>query len=305
MKSSAGTSFLLIISLIFLFMVGAITSLDGGFNFRFPGIKKNFIKNYTVDPRVNKNCTQRFPQFSEFHSCLLSENSDPDILIIGDSHGNQYYQSIKEAFKNQVVMNISEYVCLPFVSSSIIKQSPIDCTDKIEIVKTFVNNTPTLKKIYLIGYWQILTDIGSQSSSVSLDDVAMKKYFSFISNGIDFMRGISFTGAAITIFADNPNFDFDINLCTQIRFTKFLESSPKCSTSLESIKLKQRWSHDALQKILTSFPHVKYFDPNQYLCDTQNCSITIDSNPIYMDRNHLNYHGTDRVVRHLKPTVEF
>ncbi|RYE52709.1 MAG: acyltransferase [Sphingobacteriales bacterium] len=57
---------------------------------------------YPHKPFHNESCNKRFPQFKDFSSCLLSKDRDPDLIIIGDSHSQQYY-------KNCFLRNISSH----------------------------------------------------------------------------------------------------------------------------------------------------------------------------------------------------
>lgn len=294
----------LLFLMVLVFAVGGMTSERGGFSLRFARDNNGFdarqIANYSLDPLTNNICTTRFPQFKEFHSCLLSENSEPEILIVGDSHGNQYYQSIKKAYPSHVVMNISEYMCLPFVSDSILKENPVNCMDKIEIAKTFIKKSPSIKKVYVIGHWKLLLNIPRENLVVNLGGLDQENYDSFVRNGMKFIGDIYGSGKNIIFFGDNPDFDFDMRGCLSMRLRKFYEKSSKCEISLISMNNKNYLIDNAIEKILINFNKVKYFNPNNYLCNQEYCPIVVESIPLYMDRNHLNHYGAYIVVEGLR-----
>ncbi|MBX9837523.1 MAG: acyltransferase [Silvanigrellaceae bacterium] len=93
------------IKTITLVTIMVIVGYIGNYSFQHNGLifrnalKKTevinpLINDYPHKPFHNQICSNIFPQFEQFNACLISKNKNPDVLIVGDSHSNQYYQSL-------------------------------------------------------------------------------------------------------------------------------------------------------------------------------------------------------------------
>jgi lysophospholipase L1-like esterase len=74
--------------------------------------------------------------------------------------------------------------------------------------------------------------------------------------------------------------------------------------SREVVDARQHDYRQAVAEVLKRFPEVHTFDPLDYLCDAQSCRAMQNGKSLYADNNHLGWHGSELMLRHLLPMLE-
>lgn len=300
-KLKSNKTALLIFLLALIGCVGVNTYLRGGLEFRWPENIKSLLKsanlNYTIAPNLNTNCTDKFSQFKEFHSCLISDDRLPQILILGDSHGQQYYYSLKNSYPTISVMNLSEYGCLPFVDDTTLNSSIVGCKDKIPMVSGFINETNSIKVIIFAGRWTSLANVEWQGTK---DDQVEKNIESFFINANDFIKTIKRNDVELHLLLDNPLIPFDFNSCLRLKNGDINIINNLCS-------FPDNWPHKNYELIDKGFvklqnenPNIKFHRSSAALCPNQVCLTQINGSRLYFDNNHLTLKGADMVIEFLK-----
>ncbi len=104
-------------------------------------------------------------------------------------------------------------------------------------------------------------------------------------------------GSVPVLVKGNPVFDFDVSNCTlnNKRFGLQDECSMRTSTYQNDFL---SWG-SFVDELKASFPQMIVIDPAVVMCNEQICFSEIDSIPLYKDRAHLNYLGSELVGRKL------
>lgn len=292
--------------LVFLMMVvgyvGYNTYSREGLGFRKAVLKTSTMQELTSYPHYplhTINCDNLYPEFKNFSACLLSKNTPPQILILGDSHSNHYYKSFANKLTNKTVMNLGQWSCLPFSSASHFKRN--DCEARFLTASQFISKTPSISTVYLAGYWNYLISGGF---AVDNDNYRIPRPLtegeaaSFISNGNRLIATIVKSGKEVILIKDIPDLDFNIKSCYELRPLVLTAKKTRevCTISRSEYETRTKTYSETLAKIIANHPALKVFDPLHILCDSNQCQTSISGSPIYYNSDHLTLRGADFIV---------
>jgi hypothetical protein len=292
-------SFFLFILIVLVGLCGYFTNKAKGILDRYPedviAITSTAFDNYSMHPYVNDNCIKRYPEMADFHSCLLSLPKDPKVLILGDSHGLQYYQSFKEQLKDVSVMNISEFICLPFISDWIANESSKTCSEKSSRISAFLNKNQSIETVILIGRWNTLVSFDKGYLNRNFKLSSDIDYQTFVNNGSQLIHKLLNLRKKIIIFLDNPETKSDLRSCIRNNYKEFKED--RCLINRIDFEKKIFLYEYALQELSKNFPELVVINPRETLCDEDYCPILKDGKLYYFDNNHLTKFSSDIVVK--------
>lgn len=252
-------------------------------------------------PFHNAACDQRYPQFQGINTCLLSQNRPAEVAIVGDSHSNQYYNSLAAQLPQHSVLNLGAFGCFPFVGEALLAKS--DCRNLQQTLLKQLTAESKLHTIYLVGHWSFLA-AGQFAESgngwrlpAPLSPAAAQ---AFQTNGRAMLRALTQSGKQVIVLHDLPDMDFDIKACFDFR-PPTLHFAPKtpCAISRPAYLARTAAYRTALQSVLDDFPRVPTFDPAARLCDTEHCWAARNGEAWYFNGDHLNRVGADAVVQRL------
>lgn len=273
-----------------------------GLGFRKTLLKASIIQELTSYPHYplhTINCDNSYPEFKSFNACLLSKDAPPQILILGDSHSNHYYKSFASKLPNKTVMNLGQWSCLPFSSSSHLKRN--DCEAKFLTVLKFISKTPSITTVYLAGYWNYLTSGGFVVDNENYRlprPLSEGEAASFISSGNTLITAIIKSGKEIVLIKDIPDLDFNIKSCYELRPLVFTPKKTRatCTISRSEYEIRSKTYSDTLAKIIANHPALKVYNPLDILCNSNQCQTSIEGFPIYYNSDHLTLRGADFIV---------
>lgn len=218
----------------------------------------------------NENCQSRYhfepPIKLAYWFCMLTRNTEPDVLLLGNSYANHLYPGIAESTKlsNLNVLSIG-------VSDVTRGVAPAQPEDEVGEVQTqFINNiiatTPSMKYVIISG----------------LNPSPNQQYIENLEKRIEFIQD---QGKKVILFAPHVLLKSDIKAC----FARPLKK-PDCTTDLEEVtKIRKEFAR-LISLISEKYPSVQYFDPNSLICDDKRCSSIRKGMPIYRDQHkHLSY----------------
>ncbi len=275
-----------------------------GFDFRY---KSNLaISSILANPvTYEKNlfkCAENIPFFKQFFLdfCFLSKKKKaPEILFLGDSHALHYLNAAWKHFQSKSIIMIVRTSCLPFSNDSLFQGS---CRDTYNAVISYVNSNPSIKKVYLSGYWSYLMtgNIGETGPSwrhaVPLD---IERDKSFIQNGRDLIEKLVQANKEIIFLKDIPDLDFNINSCFDTRPLRLSKAKLNKDCAIDFAKYKKRTIayNQILEEVLKGFPQVKIYDPQSLFCKGLKCLARDKDLPFYSNGDHLNYYGANLVIK--------
>lgn len=266
---------------------------------------------YPNGPTHNEYCDKKYPSFKNYSVCLLSKDSEPDILLLGDSHSQQYYSSLASQIKNLVVMNVGEWNCLPF--SSLAEKIDSPCRIKLNHVLDFISTSKSIKTVIVSGYYSALASGGFQYSKDSswrqakeLNEVNSREFQIRMKEVLD---SILLSDKSIIFMQDIPDLNFDIKNCAVIEgslFRRFPESGiTDCRYSRSKFEEKISPYDELITSSLKDMPSIYYFETRPIFCNSQSCDAFKNSAPLYFDSDHLSAYGSREVTQRLFKSYPF
>lgn len=297
---------LLVVLMMACGFVGYSTYKANGFDFRESLFKYNgfveLTKPYPHMPYRNENCDKQRPEFKDFFFCLISKDSPPDVLILGDSHSNQYYKSFASSLPDFSVMNLGSQSCLPF--SSFTHMSANSCEEKLLLALNFATESSSIKTIYISGYWSYLASggfkIDNENFRLPRQLTARESEF-FVEAGRSVLSKLVGSGKTIVFIGDNPDLDFNIRSCFDSRPLVFGSKKVRDICGMSRVDYESRYKvySELFSKLVSEFPSVEVYSSFDLFCGKEVCGATIDGKPLYYNSDHLSMLGADMVVHDL------
>jgi len=286
---------------IFFVLIGLLGHINKGFSERVP-VQITALINYPHEPFTNVMCVKKYPQFSKFNACLLSKDETPEILILGDSHSQQYYKSTALFLSNKSVMNLAAWKCLPFSAE---KHTSVDnCNDRINSAIKFITETNSIETVILSGYWSYLSS-GSfeiQNQNYRQPGALIEtQRDSFIEAGTKVLDAITKSGKRVIFMKDIPDLDFNIQTCFDMKPYKTNQVRMDCHMSYSNYKTRYKEYDALLTNLLKKYPSIEIYDPIALFCSNANniCRAKNNDEPLYFNSDHLTLSGSDLVVKDL------
>lgn len=211
----------------------------------------------------NDICKSRFafPEASKmpWWFCMLTKNSDPDILLLGNSFANHLYPAFAGNNKlqdlNVLSIGITDVVAGMWGSKDDIIKHEFDFIDGI------IKNTPSIKYVVISG-------IDLHPSQGYINDLSKR------------ISTIESAGKKVVIFVPHVKLSNNIKACFARPLKKPEDS---CITDLTEVT-KVRNDFKPLQMQIGKYhPEVRFYDPNKVMCDDTQCKLIIDGMPVYRD----------------------
>jgi hypothetical protein len=251
----------------------------------------------------NEHCASHYPQLhAKFWACLATENKPPEVLILGDSHANQFYSALQNNFPKLGIISLSQPACLPFTG---FLNTDLDCQTAKRELSHVLENTPSIKQILVAGFYGFLVGGKWESNDLRIPTRASKADLEdFTLNGIAFLSELSEKNREIFLLADIPSNGIHPLKCLNIEPTFLREyrfgsenrlSTGNCGTSYLVWKNKNENIGQVLE-LISRVPNVLLINPAMFLCGDQSCKIFRDKQPVYFDTDHLSNFGASYLV---------
>lgn len=226
----------------------------------------------------NENCLARFKTHLAtdlpWWFCSLKKNSEPDLLLLGNSYANHLYPGIanNNNLKDFNVLSIGTQD----VTSEVLKPTDAMQSEQLAFVNHIIESTKSIKYIIVSG-------INPKADDYYIDGLLKR------------MIVITHNGARVIIFYPHVRLADDIKAC----FSRPLKAPQKaCVSDLTEVNdIRQHMEH-LKERVSASYPNTLYFDPNLAFCDKEKCSSVHNGLPMYRDEyKHFSEFGSEQVGR--------
>lgn len=254
---------------------------------------------YPHAPFHNEACDQKFPAFKNLSACLLSSPNEPNVVIVGDSHSNQYFKAFSVQLPGASVLNVAEWSCLPFATDDLMAKG--DCSKKMAVVQEELVRNQVIKQVYIAGYWSYLL-----SGKFEIDEdnwrrpmpYSVAQQAAFLRKAEDFIGNLITAGKEVILIQQIPDLDFNVRSCYNFRpITLWKSTRISCTTDRLENDQRSAGSASLISGLQEKFPSLKVVNPREVLCDSHECRATQDGEPLYFNGDHLSLLGADIVVR--------
>lgn len=308
------TTIFLFISMIVIAVVGWYTDKRDGFGFRHEQLEQN-SRQFSWEPEMNASldCIQKYGQ----GYCLINDiNREPDVMLMGDSHGNSFYHGIAKelASKSINVLNRGGAGCLPFFNVADYSRGTKDeCMNLVNQSLNLAIANASIKEVILIARWALAFtgkgyDMSYESddrviSLISQPDIKdFKQVFKIsMKETIDRLHKAN---KKIVLVLDNPELGFNVKTCVETRPLSFSRKiNTSCGVSRKDFDNRTKEYKEVIASVLKDYPSIQVFDPSDYLCDSQWCSAIKDNKMFYRDDDHLSLQGSEFMAHKLLPMI--
>lgn len=224
----------------------------------------------------NENCLTRFKTHLAtdlpWWFCSLKKNSEPDLLLLGNSYANHLYPGIanNNNLKDFNVLSIGTQD----VTSEVLKPTDAMQSEQLAFVNHIMESIKSIKYIIVSG-------INPKADDYYIDGLLKR------------MSVITHNGARVIIFYPHVRLADDIKAC----FSRPLKAPQKaCVSDLTEVNdIRQHMEH-LKERVSASYPNTLYFDPNIAFCDKEKCSSVHNGLPMYRDEyKHFSEFGSEQV----------
>jgi peptidoglycan/LPS O-acetylase OafA/YrhL len=255
------------------------------------------------EPFREGTCLERFRSYEglSLEGCRASSPGAPSVVLLGDSHANQYYNSLAAQLPGVAVLHLGRWSCLPWASK---RQQDEECQRSIAQARTYVVSESSVSTVILAGYWAYLmagrfaNNDGEYRQPGPLDDADTEV---FVRTAHEVLEGLLASGKRVVLLLDVPNLDFNIQHCVLDPTSPGGRPGARTRCALDRQAFERRNApYDAVMaRLVADHPGVRVFDPRSVLCDSRVCDALRDGRPLYFDSDHLSRRGADLVVERL------
>lgn len=284
---------------------GGLVYVMGGLPSRFQLVPASAVTLFEPYPHKLENdyCRERFPELKGSWTCLLSKPEAPDLLLIGDSHAHQYYNSLARQFSSHVVMNYSQPGCFPFSRNAF-----STCEKSLAKLFDFVENNPSIKTIVLTGYFSFLEGgfkFGNIEGQRVANDIPAPQDREAFKKAADMvLKKFDELNLKVIVLRDIPDLVFSPRSCVgynnllmgALRGMGDKRSIDECGISYGELNLRNKPYEDDLTNILSNHSNVIVLDPKPVLCHSGFCNAVKDQDFLYWNSDHLTITGSDLIL---------
>lgn len=251
---------------------------DGDHSKFFNYIKKNY---YECEPRAILDVTERHLGVAR---CAQSKKYGvPEVVIVGDSHGEHLYPGLSDFLHDQNVGYYS-FRCLPFFGVS----GHPSCAGMADALEWILQNR-SVKVVILAASWP--------------GKIAEKSGLLIKNNGLNFtgqeMLGYGLhqtverlvsNNKRVIVVGDTPNFSYGPKKCV-IRPLHY-ENSIACSQLKEAYVNENIDTWRTIDNNTSAIDGSYFFNLEKVVCESNVCSMNRNSMLLYRDNDHLSLEGS-------------
>lgn len=307
-KKTVKKTLLLIVNLAFLCLVGlvifsgnAMAQVNAVDDLAMDGskVKYNQCPAYLIesDPRITY--------------CLQSKPDQPIAAIFGDSHADHLFHGIAKLDSENSWLLIGSASCPPLRDVQLVGDQP-QCREKVEKIIQHLSSHAEIRTVVLsfFGNYFLDTNFAADHVSTGVGPKIVKI------NGAEslsekrelYSQGLEQTVVAlekakknIVIVIDVPELPFSPRSCIS-RFPS--RAITKCFVSRSIVNSRQKDLYELMSKLKARHPLIHMFDPAEYLCDSEKCSVAMNDRLLYRDSHHLSLFGGELIAKPLLKLIQ-
>lgn len=258
----------------------------------------------------NETCLDRYPYRPAnvaFWFCVTNRDAPADIIIIGNSFGNDLYPGLVEVpdFSGLTVLHIG--ACFPIIGVDwrIPDMMPTHpCSGprkpKVEQVidRVIDENRGSLKVAILSATWPEFDDEGRSlsSGSFAVTDEDGNPLEPRLTDRAAFTQGLEARieflaqrGIATVVVMRRPELLKDIRTCFG---RPLVQPASDCSFNIAKAIAGQASFREVVTEIGAKYPGLLIFDPLDIFCEAGSCSYVAEGRPLLRDPSHLSELGS-------------
>ena len=258
-------------------------------------------------------CQARFP-LSRW--CVLLDDDEPTVAIVGDSHANQLFYGLHDEYRrlNETLVQLGDGACPPLLGiTSAFRGGEDSCHSSGDYALRTVAGMPAVHTVILAANWHLYL-VGSRYGADyrddppreirSLSDPALQT--NLVVFEVALRRTVALLKAAgkrIVIIKQAPELDFPPADCIgRRRFQpgRATRTVEECVLDRRDIQAYLAEYEVPFDRVVRTIVGVDVWDPVPLFCGAQECLIMHGGKLLYRDESHLTLHGSRFVASKLK-----
>ncbi len=252
----------------------------------------------TNEQRVGKqHCKQFKNNELEASICAIGSNhTTPDFVLWGDSHAEAIANALHLAASKQGKSGvlIKSHGCRPLLG--VYRRGNHRCQTFNNEVAKYIRSQPSLKHIFLAGYWRIpFTGQGYNNSNfLIVDEHTIIR--SLDENRKVFKRGMERTLRELkdftpVIIQDIPEIGSQFGKSVANHFIRDTWLGNSAKKELMFATKNQSFDQEFDEMVASYAPHPQYIKVQSVLCSNGSCPLLSNGKLVYSDGDHLSEYG--------------
>ena len=307
---------------IILFFLMLVVGYTGYYGFKKDGLEFRHKMQEEFDWLDSQGHSEECSKKMTVTGYCAVKNIDhsPDIVIVGDSHGNHLYPGIANAIteKPSNVINFGGGGCLPFFNVASFQKGVQDqCAGLIDHALTFAIKNEAVRVVvlasrgplYLTGKGYHIDGDGEEGHDRTLALTNRPEISDFreifkisMKNTIERLLE---KNKKIIFVLDVPELGFDPHSCIDIRPLRLTPKNVRSPCAVSRLKFDERNKEyrELVFSVLKNFPTVVIYDSAAELCDDKLCWAMKDGKMLYRDDDHLSVQGSNFIAQKLAKLI--
>jgi peptidoglycan/LPS O-acetylase OafA/YrhL len=211
------------------------------------------------------------------------KDKEPEVVIIGDSHGEHLFIGLAQALGNTGVGYYS-FRCLPFFG--VTGHSQCEPMDRI---LHRVRESSVVKIVVLAASWpgKIRTEAGLRlAANLDMRDTNLLR------EGLDgTVRALVGAGKKVMIIGDSPTFPFQPVKCIAPRPFS-IGREPICTINVKQYLSEHQKSWNVIEQVISKYKHTVFYSQETLFCNDIECSMQKEGKLMFRDNDHLSKDGS-------------
>ena len=311
--------YILLIILLLVGYVGYKTEINYGYPLR-DGIRQyiDYIKNNDLEPKETRisdgSCLVKLGIKTSSNIICLTNSTEPDTLIIGDSHAMALNSSVYLEKVNLKTLLIAEHGCLPFRSAIFIENNnrkhkceelfnaSLESASKVNSLKNIVIHTRG--PFYYTGKGYGIENEEKLGLNIYGNEGDTKGSIAFEKNYDELVSALEKLKKRIIFVIDNPELGQKPQNCYSTRPYSLIKDKISCINRKKDLLEWQYSYRKAIENIKLKNHNIIVYDTFKDFCDEKYCYGKIDKDIMYWDDDHMSVEASRKVLNGIKGLLE-
>ena len=230
-------------------------------------------------------------------ACQLGDaNGAPEFVLWGDSHAAALMPGLQRAALKTGVSGIAFHYggCRPLLG--VTRENDYRCLNFGNEVMAFIDSNPSIRQIYLVGYWRLpLLSFSYDNSNYFIIDEETGNS-SPSENRRVFSRGLARTLLALKdkevfFVEDIPEVGASFGKSVSSTFIRQAWLGNSQTDTLRHHKRQDDYNHYLQEALTNQQQSFEVIPTHASLCEGNQCPLTIDDTLVYNDGDHISLYG--------------
>ncbi len=225
----------------------------------------------------------------------MTNSKSPDVLIMGDSHAMSLFSAIHYDLISIPAVVIGGHSCYLYPDIDFKLKTPMgsghNCKEIALDVLMLIKEVPSIKTVVIHNY-----ELHDSNFNYAKDGMDFDEKRAFIIGNQSMIDQLIGMGVNVIYLIDTPHLPLTPEQCER---KEMYESLPNfCNVERSGLNFARANYHDAVYSLKINKGSL-IINAEDFLCDSESCYDKDDEGYFYFDRDHLNVHGSEKVLKNI------